>query len=56
VSRLKEPSTWAGLAGIMQGLGAMFPAYAAVFHGLTMVAGGVAVMVREGGPGDASQP
>lgn len=53
VNRIKEASTWAGLAGIAQGLAAVLPAHAAVLHGLTVVAGGIAVMVKDSGANDA---
>ncbi len=48
-ARIKEPSTWAGLAGIFQALAFAFPAHAAVLNGLTAVAGAVAAKLPEGG-------
>lgn len=47
--RMKEPSTWAGLAGIFQALAFVFPAQAALLNGLTAVAGCVAAKLPEGG-------
>lgn len=51
-NRAKEGSTWAGLGVILQGLGAVFPAHAIALHGLTVIAGGVAVMVKNKGAAD----
>jgi len=51
--RIVEPSTWAGLAGILEALKLVFPAYAGAITGLQAIAGGVAVLAREkGGPGN----
>lgn len=47
--RIKEPSTWAGLAGIFQALAFVFPAHAGALHGLTAVAGCIAAQMPEGG-------
>ena len=58
--RLKEPSTWAGIAGILQAASFFFPAHAVALNGLTVVAGCVAAQLPEQGgqlaqgAGDAS--
>ncbi|WP_373986997.1 hypothetical protein [Duganella sp. BuS-21] len=49
MKRLKEASTWAGLAAILQGLKAVLPQHAVVLDGLTVVAGLVAGVVPEKG-------
>lgn len=49
MKRLKEASTWAGVAGILQALKAFLPQHAAVIDGLTVVAGAVAAVVPEKG-------
>ena len=49
VKRLQEPSTWAGLAVLMETLKLLVPQYAALIVGLQAVAGGVAVVMRERG-------
>ena len=53
LNRLTEPSTWAGLSGILLGLAEIIPAPTAqvVARGLSAVAGGLAVLLREGGSG-----
>jgi hypothetical protein len=43
-TRITEPSTWAGFAGILQGLKLLLPHYASVLDGLTMAAGTVAAL------------
>lgn len=48
-SRLKEPSTWAGLAALAQVAKVFFPAYGLVFDVLTGCAGSVAVVKPEAG-------
>ena len=53
--RLKEPSTWAGIAGMLQAAAFFFPAHAAVLHGVTAVAGCVAAQLPEGGALPAGQ-
>lgn len=45
--RIKEPSTWAGFAAILQALKFLVPQHAAVIDGLTAAAGSVAVVLRE---------
>lgn len=50
--RLTEPSTWAGLAACLEGVKFFLPQYAAVIVGVQAIAGGVAVMLREGGARD----
>jgi hypothetical protein len=49
MNRFKEPSTWAGLAAILQAMKLFFPAHAVAVDGLTAIAGGVAMVVRERG-------
>lgn len=47
MNRLKQPSTWAGLAALLQ-LAKMFaPEYAGVIDGLTAAAGSAAVVMNE---------
>lgn len=46
-NRIKEPSTWAGLAALLQVAKVFFPAYALVFDGLTAAAGSFAVAMPE---------
>lgn len=48
MGRLKEPSTWAGIASIFAGLASMpIPVAQPWFVGLASVAGSVAVALRE---------
>lgn len=47
MKRLKEASTWAGVAAILQALKALLPQHALVLDGLTAVAGTVAAVVPE---------
>lgn len=47
--RLTEPSTWAGIAALLEALKLAAPAYAGLLVGAQAVAGGVAVMLRERG-------
>ena len=47
MNRFKEPSSWAGLAALIQVLGAFFPQYAMVAHAATAAAGAAAVALRE---------
>ncbi len=48
MKRLKEPSTWAGLAALFQLLKAVTPPqYHVIVDGATAVAGGLAVNLRE---------
>ena len=53
--RLREPSTWAGIAGMLQAAAYFFPAHAAMLHGVTAVAGCVAAQLPEGGAVMAGQ-
>ncbi len=53
--RLKEPSTWAGLAGILEGVKLLAPQYAGVITGVQAIAGGVAVLASEKGAGRGEQ-
>lgn len=48
MNRIKEPSTWAGLAAILQALKFVLPQYAILVDAATACAGGVAVVMREG--------
>lgn len=55
MKRLKEPSSWAGLAAILQALKFVAPQYAILIDAATAAAGGVAVVLREhGGVNDAN--
>jgi hypothetical protein len=47
-TRAKEPSTWAGLAAVMQAAKLFFPQYAVILDGVTALAGSVAVALPEG--------
>lgn len=49
LGRLTEPSTWAGIAALLEALKFAMPAYAGLLVGAQTVAGGVAVMLRERG-------
>lgn len=53
MNRLKQPSTWAGLAAIAQMIGAVFPAYALALHAITAAAGAAAVALNEKAVPDA---
>ena len=46
-NRIKEPSTWAGLAALLQVVKIFFPVYGLVFDGLAAAAGSVAVAMPE---------
>lgn len=49
--RAGEPSTWAGLAAVLEALKVFAPQYAVLIVGLQSVCGGVAVVMREAGNG-----
>lgn len=49
MDRLKEPSTWAGVSALLEGLKFVLPQYAGLIVGLQAVFGGVAVVAREAG-------
>jgi len=49
MDRLKEPSTWAGFAGLLEALKFALPQYAGLLVGVQAVAGGLAVVMRETG-------
>ncbi|MFA9273414.1 MAG: hypothetical protein ACEQSE_00950 [Candidatus Aquirickettsiella gammari] len=49
IKRLKEPSTWAGFAALLQVASAFLPQYAPIFHALTVGAGSLAAALPEGG-------
>lgn len=52
MKRLKEPSTWAGIASALPILVRMFaPQWAAVADGIAMAAGAAAVAITEKGGG-----
>ena len=53
MNRIKEPSTWAGLAAILQALKFVLPQYAIIVDAATAAAGGVAMVMRESGQGNA---
>ena len=48
-ARVREPSSWAGGAVIVQGLGVVFPQYAAVLMAVSAILGAVAVKLPEAG-------
>lgn len=54
MNRIKEPSTWAGLAALLQALRFVLPAYAPLIDGLSAAAGGAAVVLRERGNSNAN--
>ena len=54
MNRINEPSTWAGLAAILQALQFLFPQYALAINAATAALGGVAVVMREKGQGNAN--
>lgn len=47
MKQLKEPSTWAGLAAVLQGLKVAVPDLAPVFDGLAIACGGLAMVMKE---------
>jgi hypothetical protein len=49
VKRAIEPSSWAGLAGLLEGLKFLLPAHVATVVALQAICGGVAVILREQG-------
>lgn len=51
MGRLKEPSTWAGLAVILQAAKVFFPLQALALDAVSTAAGGLAVVLREGAGG-----
>ena len=48
-NRFKEPSTYAGIAALLQVAKVFFPVYALAFDGLTAAAGSIAVSMPERG-------
>lgn len=48
-ARVKEPSSWAGAAVVIQGAGMVFPQYAVILTAIAGLLGGVAVLVPERG-------
>ncbi|MDP2000364.1 MAG: hypothetical protein Q8K22_12325 [Rhodoferax sp.] len=49
IERAREPSTWAGVAALVEGLKFIFPAHAAALVGVQALLGGLAVILRESG-------
>jgi hypothetical protein len=49
MDRLKEGSTWAGVAGILAALAGAFPAWSTHLAGLATIAGAVAGMIPDKG-------
>lgn len=47
MNRIKQPSTWAGVAALLQVLAVVYPTYAPVITGLITAAGGAAVVLNE---------
>lgn len=47
MKRIKEPSTWAGLAAILLAIKVVVPQYAMLIDAAAAAAGGVAVVLRE---------
>lgn len=54
-SRIKEPSTWAGLAGIFAAVAQIAPPLAAHAAAAGAIAGGVAMILREKGNDEATK-
>lgn len=50
---VREPSSWAGLAAILEGIKFVMPAHAAVIVAVQAALGAVAVALREAGPAPA---
>lgn len=48
-ARVKEPSSWAGAAAIIQGAGVLFPQWAGILTGVAALLGAVAVKIPERG-------
>lgn len=48
IERVYEPSTWAGVAAILQALGFFFPQYAVLVNAGTVLAGCAATAMPEG--------
>lgn len=49
--RMAEPSTWAGLAAVLEAAKLIFPQFAPLIVGIQAAAGGVAIIARETGGG-----
>ena len=49
MNRIIEPSTWAGIAAMLEAVKFLMPQYAAVVVGVQAIAGGVAMVLRERG-------
>ena len=47
IDRLKEPSTHAGICGIIYGIGMLFPQYTAITSVIALLFGGSAVVIPE---------
>lgn len=48
-ARLLEPSTWAGLAAVLEAAKLLFPHVAGLLVGVQAIVGGVAMLMREAG-------
>jgi hypothetical protein len=48
MNRLKQPSTWAGIATLAQLLATFFPQYAPIIGAITAAGGAAAVALNEG--------
>lgn len=49
-ARLREPSTWAGMAAAIEAAKLIFPGSAGLLTGVQTIAGGVAMLMREARP------
>lgn len=47
MNRINQPSTWAGIAALLQVAKVFFPTWAPVIDGVTAAAGGAAVVLNE---------
>ena len=48
-ARLREPSTWAGMAAALEAAKLLFPSSAGLLTSVQTIAGGVAMLMREAG-------
>lgn len=49
INRAKEPSTWAGLAMLLQAIAPLVPAWGGIIMGISAIFAGVAVKLPEAG-------
>ncbi len=49
MNRIKQPSTWAGIAAILGVAKVFFPTWAGVIDGIAIAAGSAAVVMNEAG-------